>query len=488
MRDARRTPTPTPTPPRSRDSMRRRRGSGAGLRWWGGLRWLWWWWWWCPRWLSGVWRHSSLVGLVVSVWVCLVTLAHLSLQPTPLLSRQPCRQGSGSLGALGALGGAGLGAGARAEALLSKTDLGGTGPAMLQQRERGGVGAELEVDLHQPLPEISRTLTRGVGAAAGMSRWSKLPVIKVGPDQRVLLTNEDDVFDEADNDFVVLEDDAAGFRQAEARDRRSAGEGSSHLVGFSARELSAGGKSEMSAGKETFFQSFPRSGNAALHPSGISAAEDAQETQLQRAPVPSRYSQADSTRDRSPPPPRPLDYPSTPPPPPHPPHPHRPDMRHAMNPHHLSRGVRAEDRSKTPAVVAASPRRSNRVEYNQRGLSQDSERSRRTRPQRLSALQSSDYYSSDPAQPQSHLTRKNHDTLKAESAIPARPQTSASRVDSGVGVAEKVLPLVAADTEDDTIAVGTRLKMDGFLLYAYNVTASDALPLDREVPDTRPEG
>ena len=90
--------------------------------------------------------------------------------------------------------------------------------------------------------------------------------------------------------------------------------------------------------------------------------------------------------------------------------------------------------------------------------------------------------------PQSHLTRKNHDTLKAESAIPARPQTSASRVDSGVGVAEKVLPLVAADTEDDAIAVGTRLKMDGFLLYAYNVTASDALPLDREVPDTRPEG
>ena len=284
--------------------------------------------------------------------MCLVTLAHLSLQPTPLLSRQPCRQGTGSLGALGALGGAGLGAGARAEALLlSKTDLGGTGPAMLQQRERVGVGAELEVDLHQPLPEVSRTLTRGVGAAAGMSRWSKLPVIKVGPDQRVLLTNEDDVFDEADNDFVVLEDDAAGFRQAEARDRRSAGEGSSHLVGFSARELSARGKSEMSAGKETFFQSFPRSGNAALHPSGISAAEDAQETQLQRAPVPSRYSQADSTRDRSPPPPRPLDYPSTPPPPPHPPHPHRPDMRHAMNPHHLSRGVRAEDRSKTPAVV-----------------------------------------------------------------------------------------------------------------------------------------
>ena len=269
MRDAHRTPTPTPTPPRSRDSMRRRRGSGAGLRWWGGLRWLWWWWWWCPRWLSGVWRHSSLVGLVVSVWVCLVTLAHLSLQPTPLLSRQPCRQGSGSLGALGALGGAGVGAGARAEALLfSKTDLGGTGPAMLQQRERGGVGAELEVDLHQPLPEISRTLTRGRGAAAGMSRWSKLPVIKVGPDQRVLLTNEDDVFDEADNDFVVLEDDAAGFRQAEARDRRSAGEGSSHLVGFSARGLSAGGKTEMSAGKETFFQSFPRSGNAVLHPSG----------------------------------------------------------------------------------------------------------------------------------------------------------------------------------------------------------------------------
>ena len=61
-------------------------------------------------------------------------------------------------------------------------------------------------------------------------------------------------------------------------------------------------------------------------------------------------------------------------------------------------------------------------------------------------------------------------------------------MDSGVGVAEKVLPLVAANTEDDAIAVGTRLKMDGFLLYAYNVTASDALPLDREVPDTRPEG
>ena len=51
-----------------------------------------------------------------------------------------------------------------------------------------------------------------------------------------------------------------------------------------------------------------------------------------------------------------------------------------------------------------------------------------------------------------------------------------------------MLPLVAADTEDDAISVGTRLKTDGFLLYAYNVTASDALPLDREVPDTRPEG
>lgn len=32
------------------------------------------------------------------------------------------------------------------------------------------------------------------------------------------------------------------------------------------------------------------------------------------------------------------------------------------------------------------------------------------------------------------------------------------------------------------------LKHDGFELYSYNVTASDALPMNREIPDTRPQG
>ncbi|KAL8616539.1 hypothetical protein ACOMHN_036571 [Nucella lapillus] len=36
--------------------------------------------------------------------------------------------------------------------------------------------------------------------------------------------------------------------------------------------------------------------------------------------------------------------------------------------------------------------------------------------------------------------------------------------------------------------VGSRLKKDGFLDHAYNVTASDLLPVDRQVPDTRPPG
>ena len=400
--------------------------------------------WWCPRWLSGVWpRHCSLVGLVVSVWVCLVTLAHLSLQPAPLLSRQPCRRGSP-----GAPDGTVL--------LGDNVDLSGTG--VLSQRERRGVLGAEGVVLHQ-LREVPGMRD---GDAAG-SRVSKLPV-KVGPDQRVLLTNED-IFDEAGNDFVVFEDEAS-LRKMRARDRRTSED--SYLVGFSAREISAGTKTEISMGKEKFFQSF--SSGYAVYSTGVSTENDAQETQLQRAPVSSNL----KTDPEHPfPPPHPLDYPSTP---------SRLDMRHVMNPRHPSR-VRTRTRNTQGDVETLL--RSNHVGYHQHHTSQDLQRSRGTLPHH--PPQPSDY-SFAPAQSQSHLTRKNHDTLRAESL--RRPQTFdspvAPRVDSRVGVPEQASLLM--DMEDDVIAVGTRLKADGFLLYAYNVTASDALPMDREVPDTRPEG
>ena len=45
---------------------------------------------------------------------------------------------------------------------------------------------------------------------------------------------------------------------------------------------------------------------------------------------------------------------------------------------------------------------------------------------------------------------------------------------------------VSSNKSDPDIT--SQMDKDGFLMHAYNVTASDALPLNREVPDFRPEG
>lgn len=71
---------------------------------------------------------------------------------------------------------------------------------------------------------------------------------------------------------------------------------------------------------------------------------------------------------------------------------------------------------------------------------------------------------------------------------PKQNDTTRTHLIQGGGGVSGGTSTTLVDVSEDQITIGTRLKQDGFFLHAYNVTASDALPLDRVVPDTRPTG
>ncbi|XP_076439423.1 uncharacterized protein LOC143278877 [Babylonia areolata] len=143
-------------------------------------RWRWGGKWRRPRCVSGPWRGSSWLGVVVSVWLCLITVVHLSLQPSPLLSLPPC-QGPDSV----------------RTSLF--TDLRYT-MGMVTTRKAVAVSKDGAL---QPLPDDVWTDRDTVGRAP-LARSLAL----VGPDQRMLLTKEDSVND-ANNSPAFFGDDTA---------------------------------------------------------------------------------------------------------------------------------------------------------------------------------------------------------------------------------------------------------------------------------------
>ena len=384
---------------------------------------------------------------MVSVWLCLVTLAHLSLQPSPLLTHKLCAgQSEGPTGP-------------------QKTRLHAgyvTGLTSYPGVENEGMASSVA----HGLPAAAAIAGQG---GLGRASLSRLPA-RVGPDQRMLLTKEDPGGDAgAEEDFVSW--------------KLSPGHGEEVDVLLSSAGSSAGQVNEASP-------AFPKRSEQ------LWSEGDGHETQLEAAPALraveadlGEWSRHSLSYDHHP-------Y-SAPP---------QQDVRRALNPS-LPHAAQPSGRVRPAALPPAVPQ----AQHQHPSISA---------MERGAPPVSGDPSSRSDTHSQTYLTRKNHNTQQdaggASQGARARDRQSAAmssvgqqsgdvtsprrgtwndspggslkesartEADSGTGVDR------TGRTEVDRKTGGaSRLKADGFVLHAFNVTASDALPMDRQVPDVRPDG
>lgn len=439
------------------------------------------------------------------MWLCLLTLVHLSLHPAPLVTQLPRYHDNQQATLRAESPVAFLSQGERA--ILSAADDPGYPVDVAFAGDDGwdagwtprtGTGLR---QTHEAPRMVPQTLDDEVSWPTDLSPGKDVR------DKRMLLTKEDSAQDAENVDFVY------------GRDAREAGPPTPDASFIASSRKGTSAKSEAR----------PSASRASTALPGLSRSLEThrEETQLERVPV-WTFSHTVSPPHRLPPHPLvlPQIFPTT-------------DLRYLVNPEHLA----DVSNGKVNTAVDSETRITGvHGEYQHQfsdGGGQQKETQTQISPKHL-------MYSSASSQHQSHLTRNNHDTIQTDTHS-ANHETILTNQDSanhetiltdqngenqnkihtfqhsanhetiltdqhsankntiqtvqhGVkvnrlqsdqhpvvgdsgGLSVTALPL---DTEGKV--EGRRLEDDGFVLYAYNVTASDALPMDRPVPDTRPQG
>ncbi|KAK7500755.1 hypothetical protein BaRGS_00007999 [Batillaria attramentaria] len=381
---------------------------------------------WAPslaRWLPTLtWRRGNVLGFVVSVWVCLITLVQLSLQPNKLLQVGDSGQVRGHAAFVGGvidIGTQGLGQNWAAvddgRSIITGVDL----PRhAARHRSRASHDTTKRVVHHGEMVKVVENLDGGHFPDFERSRRR---IQEIGSRQ-------------ADNVDVSLAgafqfDDAFGSNVESEEDSNPPSPSSASLS-----RLKSATHDEGQASRERYTLTDHQS-------------------QIPRPDSPSSQSQ-------------PLTH-----------------IRHVINPSLHSQAGRNSGRAASPGYESDLPQEQlDQEKFHQRKKVQGTDS--RIGSSHHEFANAADRQSSRPGGvPKGVPGSTNRSTMDA-----SRQGQGNSPRSSRAGNSPWSASVTSRVEEDQVVVVGTRLKQDGFLEHAYNVTASDLLPLDRDVPDTRPPG